>query len=301
MSSLLRTVAGTPRLVRESDKMFGEANQLSLFEEVQRERPELAEDEVIITLCERLLSEAEAEPPIPVERIASLRGIVRVETREQPWAGILEPRGSNFVVGVRSSDGYARRRFTVCHESGHTLFPGFAQQRQFRCDGERSRLEQRCDFAASELLLPRRFFSADLQDAEFGLEAVEDLASEYQASIEATALRLAGLWPGPSLVLVLRKRHKPAERGREDECEPKLRLDYSVASGSWPYMLRHKSVTAGSPFGRAYEGELVDDPVASLGALATSDAGPVEVHARRYGGDGRVLALVRPATRSQRG
>lgn len=244
-----------------------------------------------MTLCEDLLSEAEAEPPIPVERIASLRGIVRIEQRDQPWAGILEPEGRNFVVGVRSADGYERQRFTVCHESGHTLFPGFVEQRQFRCDGARSRLEQHCDVAATELLLPRRFFRADLAAASFELDAVEELATDYQASIEATALRVAGLWPEPALVLAFSERHKPSERGKESHCQPKLRLDYSMGNGEWPFLRRHKSVSDDSPIGRAYSGEIVAE-ISSLGDVAAHDAGPVAIHARRYG-SGRVLALVR--------
>src|SRR5207249_909797 len=112
------------------------------------------------------------------------------ERREQPWAGILEPRGKSFVVGVRASDGYERQRFTVCHEAAHTFFPGFTDQARFRCTGPRDPLEKRCDLAATELLLPRRFFLHDLREASFDLDTVEELSDQYEASIEATALRL---------------------------------------------------------------------------------------------------------------
>jgi IrrE N-terminal-like domain len=273
----------------------------SLYEQLRRERQELSERDAIVLLCERLLSEAEAEPPIPVERLASLRGIVEIEARDQPWAGTLKPRGKNFVVSVRASDGYERQRFTVCHESSHTFFPGFADQPQFRCNGDRTRLEQQCDAAAIELLLPRRFFLGDLATASFDLDTVEELAGEYQASIEATALRVADLWPEPSLLLVLRERHKPRERGHEEQCEPKLRVDYSFRSGEWPFFLQHKSAEPDSPVGRAFSGELVSE-TGSLSELAAEDPGPVEIHARRYGNNGRVLALVRraPTTAARR-
>jgi hypothetical protein len=266
--------------------------RLSGFERLRRDRPDLSERAAIVVLCEQLLAEAEAEPPIPVERLASLRGIATIEQREQPWAGILEPRGNNFVVGVRTSDGYERQRFTICHEAAHTFFPGFAEHSQFRCNGERTVLEKRCDLAATELLLPRRSFLHDLVGASFDLDTVERLSDAYEASAEATALRVAELWAEPCAVLVFRERHKPTERGREDDCEPKLRLDYSVSNGDLPYLRRYKSVSLDSAPGRAFLGELVDEAF-SLGDLTADNHEPMEIHARRYGAEGRVLALVR--------
>ena len=250
----------------------------------------------MVVACEQLLQEAEAEPPIPVERVASLRGIVDVRRQLQEWAGMLAPvpRGG-LVVTVRASDGYERQRFTICHEVGHTFFPGFHQQKRYRCNGAKTRLEQLCDLAGSELLLPRRFFISDLRRASFDWESVEDLAERYQASIEATALRTVDLWAEqPAMLMVLRQRHKPAEAGREHLAEPRLRLDYCHASGKWPYALTHKSVGDDSPLAAAFAGELVDLERADVDELFCSDVGPVELHAKRYGADGRVLALIRP-------
>lgn len=263
----------------------------SLFELARMAHPDLPEQLVIRGLCEALLCDAEAEPPVPVERIASLRGIARIDERDQPYAGLLTPRGNNFAVSVRTSDSYERQRFTVCHETGHTLFAGFSQ-RQFRCGGKKNPLEQRCDLAATEMLLPYRFFVDDLAAGEFGLATVETLANHYEASIEATALRAVDLGPEPALFMVFRLCHKPRERGREHDCEPKLRLAYAYARGDWPYLRRHKSVTNESAFARAYNGEVVAE-VGELEDLTATAAGRVEIHARRYGRDGRVLALAR--------
>lgn len=276
---------------KNGDCTFAMAKSLSLFELAVRAHPGLGERAVIRKICEGLLSEAEAEPPIPVERVASLRGIVEIVAAEQPFAGMLTPRDGNFVVTVRASDGPERRRFTICHETGHTVFPGFTQQ-QLRCGGPKDALEQRCDTVASELLLPFRFFVEDLSQAGFGLEGTGELAERYQASIEATALRSVDLWSEPAMLLVFRQRHKPAERGREHSIELKLRLDYAHTQGDWPYMRQHKSVSEESPFARALAGEWVSE-VSDLGELCGEDCGPVEIHARRYGLDGRVLALVR--------
>jgi hypothetical protein len=96
------------------------------------------------------------------------------------------------------------------------------------------------------------------------------------------------------MLLVFRVGHKPSEQGREHECEPKLRLSWAHSRGDWPYMPKHKSVDDGSPFMRAHEGEAIDE-VGTLDDLAGAKGEPVMISARRYGNDGRVLALVRPA------
>lgn len=271
-----------------------ENQQLSLFEQLSQVEPALSDEEIVRRLCEDLLDESAAAPPVNVELLASMRGITRVEQRLQPWSGVLARERGGLVVGVRALDGVARQRFTVLHEAGHTLLPGFADTRQYRCSGPKTREEQLCDIAASELLLPRRFFVGDLRQAAPGLEGIESLAASYEASIEATALRAVDLQRDAAMLLVFRVAHKPSERGHEDEHEPKLRMSWSHGRGGWPYMRQHKSVSDGSPIQRAHEGELVDE-VGTLGDLVGGEPGPVMISARRYGNDGRVLALVQPA------
>jgi len=268
--------------------------QLSLFDQLRLAEPNLADTDVVRRLCERLLDEAGVKPPIPVALIASLRGIRDILECDQPWAGMLAPENGSLVVRVRASDGWRRQRFTVLHETGHTLLPGFAEAAQFRCNGSKTKAEELSDLAASELLLPRRFFKPDLADAGFSFDGVEDLAEIYDASIEATALRVVDLCDEPALMLSLSRRHKPTERGKEEACEPKLRLDWAHATGAWPYARRHKSVEDDSVFARAYAGELINER-GGLGDLTSEDMPPLEIHARRYGSKGRVLALVRHA------
>ena len=275
--------------------MFAIPNeQLSLLDELRVEAPQLSDLETVMLACERLLQEAEAEPPIPVERLASLRGIVNIIEQDQPWAGVLVPTDSGFLVSVRASDGYERQRFTICHETGHTFFPGFHQRRQFRCNDDKTQLEQLCDTAASGLLLPMSYFKDDLKAASLDFDTIEELSCRYEASIEATALRLVDLWETDDVaLLVLRERHKPSDCGREDQVEPRLRLDYCHRSGRWPFPLRHKSVADNSPLSAALAGEFVDTRGGNVDELFADAVGAVEIHARRYGNGGRVLALIR--------
>ena len=245
--------------------------------------------------CEELLEVAEAAPPVSLSIIASLRGIVEIREQEQPWAGMLAPKPAtdNFIVSVRSADSWERQRFTVGHEVVHTFFSGFSSETQFRCNGESSRLEKLCDLGATELLFPRRFFLEDLASAPFSLESVERLSTRYGGSIEATALRTVDLWqPEPTMLLALSERFKPIEQGREATCEPRLRLDYGHCRGRWPYRLRHKSVADDSALSRAFAGKDVRE-MTTIDELFAEPLGEVEVHARRYGSRGRVLALVR--------
>jgi hypothetical protein len=243
-----------------------------------------------------LLDEAEAEPPVPVELVASLRGIVRVEPCLQPYAGMLARGDGGLVVSVRATDGHERRRFTVVHEAGHTFFPGYLEAARYRCKGQKDREEQLCDIAASELLLPRRFLVADMADAGFGMGGVETISAAYEASIESTALRVTDLWPVRAMLLVFSVCHKPSDAGREASVEPKLRLSYAHAQGAWPFARRHKSIGEDSPIGRAMRGDIVHE-IGTLQEILGNDE-PLLISARRYGADPRVLALVTPVRQS---
>lgn len=280
--------------MRECDLRFALKNnpdQLSLLEQQKIENPRLSDHEAVRAICERLLAESGVAPPVNVGLLASMRGIVRVEEREQDYAGMLVHQPGGMVAHVRREDSLTRKRFTVLHEAGHTLLPGYAEARRYRCKGPRSLEEQLCDFAAGELMFPREVFAADLADAGFGTAATVSLAARYEAGLEATALRSVEEWPDDAALLVLRVAHKPAEAGREAEVPPRLRLRWSYSKGEWPYIRPHKSVADDSAFGRAHVGELVEE-LGAVGELAAGDPGPVWISARRYRRDGSVLAML---------
>jgi hypothetical protein len=268
--------------------------QLSLFEQFRRSAPRLTDQQVMRRLCVELLEKAEIlETPVPVEILASLRGIVSIEEAEQPYAGMLQQGAEGFEVRVRRGDGQARQRFTVCHEAGHTLLPGFHEARQFRCEGPRDWLEKMCDVAGAELLLPKHMFEPLLVGSSLNLERTEGLARRFKASIEASARRSVALNRRPAMLIVLNERHKPTEKGREAELPAKLRVDYSVARGRWPFVPRHKSA-AEEGLSRALEGEIIDE-FGSIDELLSEPVGRVQISAKRYGATGRVLALIERA------
>jgi IrrE N-terminal-like domain len=267
--------------------------QLSLFERERLVAPVGTSDKAVVErLASRLIEEADAEPPIDVRVIASLRGISRIEARAQEWAGLLIPTEGQLHVRVRDTDGRRRQRFTIGHEAVHTFMPGFEDVVQHRCEPHQrgDRTETLCDFGAAELLMPARTFQRDLLAAGFGLDAVEDLAESYDTSIEASGIRTVDYWREPAALLVFKVQLKPSERSAT-EAEPKLRLAWSTTSGAWPYLLRHKSVDENSPFHAALMGESIATR-SSLRGLASQEL-EVELEARAYG-PGRVVALARP-------
>jgi IrrE N-terminal-like domain len=212
--------------------------------------------------------------------VAAYQGIEKIRLRTSPWAGCLFAEGDGLVIELRASDPPVRQRFSAFHEVGHTFLPGFALERKYRCSPEarsKSQEEELCDVAASELLLPRRFFHRDLIGAPFGMDTVARLAGRYAASLEASALRLIDFWPEDALVVVLQKGRKPSERGRRD-VQARLRVVYAHASGDWPYVPRYKSADEGSLLEQVL---LLDDVngVSNLDGLADL-SGVVELSAR---------------------
>jgi Zn-dependent peptidase ImmA (M78 family) len=264
--------------------------QLSLFEQYRFGDPSLSDEQVVEAIARQVLADADAEPPVDVNMLASVCGIAKVEFKVQIPAGMLFQREGRLVASVRAGDGLERGRFTVLHEGGHTFQKGYRRATQYRCLGQKNHEEHLCDVAAAEMLFPRAHFLHDLAQAGPTLEGVGLVAPAYLASIQATAMRLVALSEHPTALLVFKYAHKPAEAGREHACPPKLRLQWSSTQGTWPFLRTDKSVSAGSPIARAWEGEIVDE-AAKLDEVAGPELGAVRVEARRYGDS--VLALVR--------
>lgn len=263
--------------------------------EARRDLDSRAPDaELIRGLCRDLIAESGVEPPVPVAVLASYRGIHGVIPAYIESAGMLSREQGRFIVRVRATDALARRRFSALHETGHTFMPGFADKPRYRCNPAESRntLEELCDIAAAELLYPYEAFLADLVGRSLDLETVEALADRYAGSIESTALRLVELAAVPVVLIALQQQLKPTQvRASKSENEA-LRVAYSRVTGSWPFIPRHKSVPADGPFGRAFDGEVVNEASEVLEPFV-GGVGEVHISARRYGH--RVLALVQAA------
>jgi Zn-dependent peptidase ImmA (M78 family) len=260
---------------------------LSIFEQVQYANPSWDDERVICEICTQLLDEADARPPVNVDLLASLCGIASVERGFDRPAGMLVCRDGSWVALISALDALERQRFTILHEGGHTLQPGFLRGGTFfRCPGPRNREEQLCDIAAAEMLLPRRYFAPDAaQVSELG--DVEDLATGYAASMEATVRRVVDLSAQPRLMMVFQIAQKPHDLKEPQMPEPKFRLSYARSNVKLPYAVRHKSVPEESAIARALVEEV--NELVCLDPYFRGPIGTVPVNARPYGD--RVLAL----------
>lgn len=271
--------------------------------------PGTPDTQLVVQLAQRMLDELAMAPPISHDVAASLRDVIRIEEAAMPWAGYLARAPDGLVITLRSSDGWRRKRFTVFHEIEHTFLPGFGVQVHYRCDptaplnttpARNPTIEALCDIGAAELLFPRAPFCDDLAGNAITFDLVEQIADRYDASLEATARRVVSLHSQGALLIVL----EPACRPTAPRELPLLRVRSIQASGGWPYVPRHKSVPDDGVFGRALQGEVVDE-IASLGNLTNPQIAQAYVSARRYpylNDQGeqhmRVLALITPATSS---
>lgn len=274
--------------------------QLSLLEQARIEAPHDTDEERVAVLAARLIDEMSATPPIDLEMIASWQGVAKILVEEIPWAGCLINDGGQVVMKLRSSDTRRRRRFTGFHEVGHTFCPGFRLEPQYRCTPNvvpaRPNIEGLCDVVASELLFPRCLVDADLAQAAFGLDTVDELVDRYDGSYEAAAHRFVNLWPEDTLLLVLEPGFRKGEAD-DPEAVPKLRVRSAHAQGAWPFIPKNKSVSEASPLVRALNGELVDERTTLDDVCAPLEGVDVSARLMPYSRDGeivdRVLALYR--------
>jgi Zn-dependent peptidase ImmA (M78 family) len=270
-----------------------------------------APEELIVQLCAELLEEAGTSVPVDVRMLASFRGIAAIYEVDQAEAGCIFCAGERLLIHIRGSDSPERQRFTICHEILHTFFPGFREERRARTDKTvgthgRDQLEEYlCDLGAAELLLPRRQFLAALPPQPC-LDDVIELSGVFDASLEATAVRVVNLIAAPMALVVLEPAWKPLEQrelarqasqpalaGLEGDAPPKrlrVRWAYGPDMTTIP---KHKSVDDASPLADVLETGGVD----YRGTTGLMD-GPLEVSARHvpYRRDGdlvdRVLVLL---------
>jgi len=145
-----------------------------------------------------------SKPPIPVERLARLRGVqVRYEPLDGDLSGMLFREGDRAIIGVNALHPKSRQRFTIAHELGHLELhepTGIHVDHRFlvrRRDEHSSKAVDREEIEANsfaaELLMPTSMLEEDLAGFEMDYEDEELtrwLADRYKVSLQAMAIRL---------------------------------------------------------------------------------------------------------------
>ena len=153
-------------------------------------------------------------PPVPVERIARLRGAeIRYVSFDGDISGMLAREGNGFLIGVNSLHPKTRQRFTIAHEIGHLELNHLGQygeqeiliDRHFKVmlrDEKSSQasdpMEIEANSYAAELLMPTSMLIVERELRSSGLdyeddELIHNLAVRYKVSRQAMTFRLANL------------------------------------------------------------------------------------------------------------
>ena len=154
--------------------------------------------------------------PVYPRKIAKELGIfVHEREAESGYDGYLMCANGVWGIMINSSiKSRARRRFTVAHELGHYCISHHRgdNYRCFRKDisdaSPSARQDEReANEFAVELLMPDRFFRADIQQRDISLETINYLAARYGTSMTSAAIRYARFSPHACAVVV-------SERGK---------------------------------------------------------------------------------------
>lgn len=143
-------------------------------------------------------------PPIDPFAIAISHGIQIIPVQMEYDGVLSRSEAGGYMIELNKSHPNTRKRFTVAHELGHTLFLDFQVHRgnpQFRLKetelgfvGTDRGEERLCNIAAAEILMPGAQFSAHLQ-SPFRAESIPRLSRQFITSLHSTALRVVALSP----------------------------------------------------------------------------------------------------------
>ena len=142
-----------------------------------------------------------------VKAIAGLPdGIVirRDDSLGEDEAGHTVPIAGKQCIVINANDAPGRQRFTACHEIAHIVLQISTEHDSDGSEfARRSPNEVLCDVFAAELLLPRHLLQPQIEDSDFGFQAIETLADRFVASLAATGFRFATFCDRPcAFVLV---------------------------------------------------------------------------------------------------
>lgn len=138
----------------------------------------------------------------------------------EAFEGLIEHRSGRFHIYIntaRSPVGSPRTRFTLGHELGHffidehrnALASGRPPHPSFPNRPSDNPAEQEANLFSSYLLMPAQQYKANIITAKSGLQAIRDIASTFQVSVQCSALRYVVGSERPCAVIMFRNGAKP--------------------------------------------------------------------------------------------
>ena len=160
-------------------------------------------DQAVPAVINRVLAGISCPPTDLNALCARLNVSEVVDDDDIPVVGELHRENGTFRIHCSMGQSPVRRRFTIAHELAHVLFESSGP----RAPRVGVDLERLCDMLAAEILMPRAVFEAALNRSAIDAPLVRQLASKFQTSLTATALRCTELRP-ISLVYISDGRRK---------------------------------------------------------------------------------------------
>lgn len=128
------------------------------------------------------------KPPVDLDKVASFFNIKIVKYPNFPdnVSGTIVKRDDKTYIGVNERHAVVRQRFTIAHELGH-YFLGHDENEMIDYSFDKdSHKEREANKFASELLMPMKLLSEDIEN----LNNISELAKKYQVSEQSMSIRL---------------------------------------------------------------------------------------------------------------
>jgi hypothetical protein len=148
-------------------------------------------DVAVPAVIARLLSGLTC-PPTDLYGLCDRLNVSGIDEDENlPVVGELRRAGKAFRIVCAANQSPVRRRFTIAHELGHAVLESTGP----RAPRVGSELERLCDRLAAEILMPLVTFRSALGDRPAVASTIRELASQFQTSLSAAAIRCSELRP----------------------------------------------------------------------------------------------------------
>ena len=157
--------------------------------------------------CQSIPKEILSTQPTDLEVLGRWFGVERVIERKLDVAGLIHRfENQKSVIFLNEDDAPGRRRFSWAHELGHLVLASKARPvTACRTPGQRdAALERSCDVIATEILMPRELFCAEVDGTGWSLRSIRSLANAFQVTVQAAARRLTELIDEPALMSIWR-------------------------------------------------------------------------------------------------